>query len=539
VVDVVVTDKKGRPITDLNAEDFKIEENGKSQKVAVFTSPGANNVAVTPAPAGILSNRPENVGTAHVPTVLILDATNSPFKDQAYARYQMLKYVTERGQGVGQMAVVTLTDRLHVLQQFTSDPQILMMAFKNFRPQEPILRANATAPMSAAPPNIEGPGTGAANAIALAQGELASFSAFQSSYELDHRTVITIEAMRSLARMLGGLQGRKNVVWLTAGLPFDLLPEDRGISEEQMLADLPGQGRQRPVGVNAAGTMAARQRELHANEIREVESRLANANIAIYPVDVRGLVGGAEGAASVSTGHSGDPNGARLAVEELSLSSNVEISQEAMKEVAAETGGRVYINQNEILQGVVLAAADEKASYTIGYYPENKKWDGKYRHIKVKVARDGAEARCRQGYFAIDPAQIKGGNPEQELSSALELRAPATQVLFMAQARPTELGKMQVVFLVDAHTLSAEDAGGNKRINVNLYANVYDSKGKFLMTRGTKIDRAFDAGTYQQILEKGIMVPLDVEVPAGSAELRLAVLDNKTGFMGTVTGPVE
>src|SRR5262249_5673202 len=317
---------------------------------------------------------------------------------------------------------------------------------------------------------IEGPGTGIANAISLAQGEIASFSAFQSAYELDHRTVITIEAMRSLARMLGGLQGRKNVVWLTASLPFDLLPEDRGISEEQMLADLPGQGRQRPVGVNAAGSMAAQQRQLHADEIREVEARLANANIAIYPMDVRGLIGGAEGAASVSTGHSGDPHGAGLAVEEVSLASNVEISQEAMKEVAAETGGRVYVNQNEILQGVVLAAADEKASYTIGYYPDNKKGDGKYRHLKVKVARDGAETRCRQGYFAIDPALIKGGNAELEVAATLELRAPATQVLFMAQAKPAEAGKMRVVFLVDAHTLSAEDSGGNKRMNVNLYA---------------------------------------------------------------------
>jgi hypothetical protein len=130
----------------------------------------------------------------------------------------------------------------------------------------------------------------------------------------------------------------------------------------------------------------------------------------------------------------------------LSLASNVEISQEAMKEVAAETGGRVYINQNEILQGVVLAAADEKASYTIGYYPDNKKWDGKYRHIKVKVGRDGIEARCRQGYFAVDPAQIKASNPGEEVAAALELRAPAPQVLFMAQAKPTEAGKVKVVF---------------------------------------------------------------------------------------------
>src|SRR5438045_2057859 len=95
MVDVVVTDKKGKPVADLRAEDFKVEENGKKQNVAVFYPPAANGLTITPPPQGILSNHPENVGAPHVPTVLVLDATNSPFKDQAYARYQMLKYVAE------------------------------------------------------------------------------------------------------------------------------------------------------------------------------------------------------------------------------------------------------------------------------------------------------------------------------------------------------------------------------------------------------------------------------------------------------------
>jgi len=209
-----------------------------------------------------------------------------------------------------------------------------------------------------------------------------------------------------------------------------------------------------------------------------------------------------------------------------------------MKEVAAETGGKAYVNQNEIRQGVVLAAADEKASYTVGYYPDNKKWDGKYRHIKVKVARDGTEVRSREGYFAIDPALLKNANVEQDVAAALEFNAPATQVLFMAQAKPTDPGKLRVVFLVDAHTLTAEDAGGNKKMNVSLYATLYDAKGNSVETRGNKIDRTFDAATYQQILDKGMMVPIDMEVPAGATELRLAVLDNKTGFIGTVTGSI-
>jgi hypothetical protein len=111
-------------------------------------------------------------------------------------------------------------------------------------------------------------------------------------------------------------------------------------------------------------------------------------------------------------------------------------------------------------------------------------------------------------------------------------------VVFKAQAMPTDPGKMRVVFLVDAHTLSGEDSKGGKRLNVTLYATVYDSTGKRLGQAGTKVDRVFEDKTYQQVLEKGMLVPIDMELPTGGTEVRLAVLDNKTGFIGTVTGPI-
>jgi hypothetical protein len=75
-------------------------------------------------------------------------------------------------------------------------------------------------------------------------------------------------------------------------------------------------------------------------------------------------------------------------------------------------------------------------------------------------------------------------------------------------------------------------------MNVVFYAGMFDSKGKSIGIRSNKIDRAFDAATYQQIVDKGMMVPIDMDVPAGAKELRLAVLDNKTGFIGTVSGPL-
>jgi VWFA-related protein len=539
MVDVVVTDKKGQPIAGLKAEDFTVEENGKKQKVSVFAPPvAAGGQAQTPVPPGVLSNHPEHVGPAGPPTVLIIDAANSSFSNQAYARSQMLEYVQEQSGAGNSMAVVTLTDRLHVLQQFTTDPQVLMTAIKNFRPESQILQGAPPPPGTALAPDTGRPGGQLAGAIDAARSEVAAFANLQIGYNIERRTLITIDAMRSLTRMLGGLPGRKNVVWLTADLPFDMIPEDRNMTDTERDAELPGAGRQRSAALNGAGALAAESRQLYGQEIKDAESQLASASIAIYPVDLRGLVSGMESTARLSEAHSGDIHGAGLANAALGRAGGMVSSQDTMREVAAETGGKAYINQNEIKQGVALAAADDKASYSIGYYPENRKWDGKYRNIKVKVDQHDTEVRHRKGYFAVDVTQEKP-NYDQDVAGVLMFNSPATQVSFMAQAKPIDPGKLRVVFIVDARTLSAEDSGGSKKMKVTLYATIFGADGKMVASNTNKIDQTFDAATYQKILDKGMMVFVDLDAPATGKQLRLAVLDGKTGFIGSASGPVN
>ncbi len=541
VLDVVVLDKKGHPVTGLKPDDFTLEENGKKQKVSVFVPPGIADraVATTLVPTGVLSNHPENVSPAGVPTVLLLDAANSSFTNQSYARSQMLKYVLEQGQSGRPMAVLTLTNRLSVLQQFTSDPQVLLTAIKNFNPQQPILQPAAARPESHASADSVGlrgssPGQSDYSAAMAAQA-VQSFADLQIGFDLERRTLITLDAMRALARMLGGLPGRKNVVWLTANLPFDLVPEDRAITDAELAADLPSV-RQRSANTIASGSAAAEQRSLHNQEIKEAETQLASAGIAIYPVDMHGLISGMESSASQQGSVYNDTALSNRATGRVS---NLNTTHGTMEEIAAETGGKAYFNENEIKDGVTLAVSDEKASYSLGYYPENKKWDGKLRNIKVRVDQGDTQLRYRKGYFAIEPGPVKDHNYELDVAAALAVDAPATQISFKAQAKPTNPGKIRVVFLVDSHTLTAEDAGGNnKKMNVSLYATVWGSGDKSLAAHSIKVDRAFDAATYQQILDHGMMVPIEMEVPAGGTELRLAVLDNKTGLIGTVSGPL-
>src|SRR5207248_3649689 len=129
--------------------------------------------------------------------------------------------------------------------------------------------------------------------------------------------------------------------------PFSLIPENRNMTNAELEESLPSQ-KIRSVDQHSAGNYAATFRQAHADEIREVSARLASAQVAVYPVDARGL----------------------------SISTDID-SQETMREMARETGGRAYVNQNEIRVGVERAFEDESAAYTLGYYPENKKFDSK------------------------------------------------------------------------------------------------------------------------------------------------------------------
>jgi VWFA-related protein len=541
LVDVVVTDKQGKPVSGLHPEDFVVEENGKTQKISTFVIPGENTPAASPLPPGIYSNRPQYRSPGGPVTVMLLDAVNTPFSDQSYARRQMLSFVQDQYKPGQRMAIFTLTGPLNVLQDFTSDPQILYAALQRYKPQpqefasagrtttsaatsDPTTGATVaaldpgTAPLHIADGSLGAAGgrggAGASAMIAAAQAAIDAFAGAQTFYVEEQRAVLTLSALNSLGRILGGLPGRKNIIWVTGNLPFSLVPENRTMTDAELEETLPSLDTRR-VGQHAAGNQAALFRQSHAEEIRELAARLANTQVAVYPVDARGL--------AISTATD---------------------SQETMREMARETGGRAYVNQNEIKFGVERAFEDTSAAYTLGYYPDNKKYDGKYRQIKVKVKRDGVEVQNRHGYFAIDPTQMKGYNPDQEVASALGETIPSTLVAFTARVQPPSAnnsakGKVGVDFLVDASTLSVEDASGGKKLNVAFYAAVYSPAGKMISNHSMKVDQAFDANTYQQILQHGLLLHMDLDPQPGANHLRLAVQDNRTGLVGTVEAPLS
>jgi VWFA-related protein len=536
LVNVVVTDKKGGPVTGLKKDDFTVEEKGKKQKIAFFSNPEPTKQAEVPELApGVYTNKPEFRAPAGPVTAILLDAANTPFQDQAYARLQMLKYVQDQLKPGQRIGIFTLTDSLGVLQDFTEDSSLLLEALKKYKP---VVQPQATvaAPLSAGAG--EALRSGVQGTIDSIQSAAAAFQSAQVNYNLDRRVVVTLSGMRSLGRILSGIPGRKEIVWLTAAFPFDLVPENRNISEAELMADLPNiDVRTKDVDTRAAGAVAETQRGSYAQAIREVAAELASSQIAIYPVDVRGLASGME----FQREDSANRQGSSISDRAFTRMSDVTASQETMRAIAEETGGKVYVNQNDIKTGVALALDDNNASYTIGYYPENKKWDGNYRTIKVKLSRDGTELNYRRGYFAIDPTQVKEKDrkPEQEVASALADVLPDTQVTFSSRVKTEEKGKVGVDFLVDPNTVSAEDSSGGKKLDVAFYAVMFSKDGKMVANRSMKVDQAFKEDVYAQLLKQGMLLHMDMDANPSATKLHLLVRDNRTGYIGSLIVPLN
>jgi VWFA-related protein len=503
LVDAVVTDKRNQPILGLKAEDFTVQEKGKNQKIAFFSPPAepGNHPAVPPLPPGTYSNRPEYRAPRGPVTVIVLDVANTPFQDQTYGRLQMLKFVREQHQAGQSMAIFTLTNRLWLLQDFTEDPEVLGKALLRYEPGEPIISPGTTGAVVSAYP--------AGSALAGAYAEIQRFQEVEVAYFMDRRIDTTLLAMRSLARILGGIPGRKNVIWLTAGFPFSIFPDD--LSQ----LDLP---RSDPMSCGSAGCVtmptsrigapAGARHDQYADRIRDVAAQLASSQLAIYPIDVRGL--------------------------ETKASVNSITSQMTMEEMAWETGGRAFVNRNDVHNGVAMALQDNSASYTIGYYPDNKKWDQKYRTINVKVNRTGVEVRHRHGYFAVDPSAAKDRQPGQELSEALLDRAPDTLVIFDAMVTPADKGKTRVDFLIDPSSITVEDVAGGKKVDVDFYAAIVSAGGKLLASQSMRLDHTFPLDMYQKIVQQGMRVHVDLDSQSGKNELRMAVRDGRTGYLGTI-----
>jgi VWFA-related protein len=501
VVDVVARDGKGVAITDLKQEDFTVLEDGKEQKLRIFSfqHPDDSVAAASPqAPANgmnVVDNLP-HFQAGRALNVVLLDALNTSRLNQVSMRQAMIKFL-ETLPANEPIAVYLLSDRIHLLQDFTTDPAVLKNVVRSFKgSNSPLLTVSADgSPIAPVLPGV---------AQSLPPQMAAQIKEFQDQMTVDatdQRVQATLAALNTLSRTLSGYPGRKNLIWLSETFPFDV-----------MLTSISGRS-----SLNSRNYSPA---------IARTGNMLSDSQVAIYPLDARGLAG----TGIFNVANEVNQNGATLRG---SMGSQMDRESDdrmaahgTMNDLADRTGGRAFYNRNDLDGALRDSITDGSTYYTLGYYPENKDWNGGFRNIQVKLKRGGVKLRYRIGYFAVDTAAFAKLNPkqqDQEFDDALSLNVPIStalpfQALVMPPSAKTQ-NKMIVNYHVDPHALSFEASNdGLQAVNMECAVRVFPKKNldKPIATEAQKMGGALNADAYAKIM-KGFF----------------PCRDNVTGLIGT------
>jgi len=547
LLDVVVTDRKNHPVTGLSQKDFSILEDGNLQQILSFEA-HANTMAaskLTDAAPALPKLPPNTLLSAATPqdsfplNVLLYDILNTPVDDQPFAREEMVKFLRNRPPR-SRFAIFVLSDKLHLLQGFTDDEDLLVSSVNR---KEASTATTSLAPFPAGTPALS---ESLSDGGALTENQLQQLATIDrlaqmaDSYFLARRVDKTLSAFSEISRFLSGWSGRKNLIWLSGGFPTGVLPGGEVLDPFAAIAN-------------------------YSPEIHEAVDRLTLSQVAVYPVDIRGLmVDPVFSAATSRRFRSHDSFAQAQARFALALAAE----HKTMDELAAGSGGHAFYNSNGLAQALATAVEDGANYYTLSYSPTNRTFDGGLRKIRVKLSRKGYGLSYRRSYFADDEntfLEKAADAPFVHIQGTMERGAPlAHEILFKVHVTADDKPKPVTPALIDE--LSQFKAFGSRKkwddVQIQRYSLEYWIPGEQLQfavlpdgARGTNLQflaAAYDAeGTpiYGKLFASDGAVPADkfektrhltlhglqqFDAPAQSAWLRLAIRDQEHNRVGTV-----
>ena len=549
LVDTVVLDKKGDPVKGLKADAFTLTEDGVRQRISSFSERTSEPAKPTPPPVlppHVTTNRPvvtqTNAENATI-AVLLLDGLNTPPQDQIYVKQQMLKFLARQYDPNTKLAVIALTNKLTVLQDFTQDPLLLRAALDRYLAETPALArsggqietqsASVPAPNVNLPAQATGGSTGSGSdpglpATLAAGGSNASifediaymmdrFERESENFSRDIRISSTLSALEQIGRFISGQSGRKVLLWFSTGFPFSVVGDSPSSMETE---------------------------RNYGDQIRRTINLLNDAHVATYTIDAGGLVPSSLGDPSLSGRdsegkvHLGIDANRALGSESFQRFS----THDALETIARDTGGRYFGNGNDLDHAVQAALRESSSYYMLGYYPTNKKWGGKFRQIKLQVDRPGVQLRYRRGYFAVNPSDWRKDNGERTLTAALGANSlPSTEVTFMARALPPLPDSDTVVeFAVDPSTFLCEtEAENHHHCTLQFEVQAFTPNGKLVKAEVQTADASLPKPTYERVSKQELPMNVPIRLAPGKYVLHLGVRDNLTGLFGTADLALE
>ena len=573
VVDIVVTDSQGKPVTTLNQKDFSVFEDNKPQAIHDFELHAITSQPdyVPPKLPKLPSNTFANLAaapTTGTPTVLLYDVLNTPINAQQYAHQEMLKFLRHRRPGV-QVAIFVLGSKLQMLQGFTDDETQLEAALtrKKGAPSSSLLIGGDPGATNAAgilsdtdPAATAGAGVSSAPAAgaALTESEISDglthMESLDQSAILDERIDITLQGLTQIGRFLSGLPGRKNLVWLSGSFPANVLPD-----------------------ATLAATAGDHDQSLrnYSDALKAATDLLNLSHVAIYPVDVRGAQ--VNPAYDASTNQTFNPGATAASTANLKFIESQAAEHSTMDTIADSTGGHAFYNTNDLQQAVGNAMSNGSTYYSLTYSPTNANFDGTLRRIKVKLLESGYTLAYRKSYFADDlhkAVEEAEDAPVSPLSGSLEHGTPLSHELFVeahldTYGTPEAATPAQMQVLTEFDTFQSEkkkkpksppkalppvmmqryvieyglvpkqldlpvESTGLHRSSLEFGVISYDADGKKLNGIDSKIDDTIPATRFAHLDDTGYRVIQTVAVPVTAASLRLAVRDALTNRVGSL-----
>jgi len=501
VVEIVtVKDKSGNTIEGLTAKDFILTENGVPQTISFcefqkFAEPvpepaapvaaAAAPAAATPAAARVTRSEiaAEPPGDVRYRDrrllALYFDMTAMPVPDQLRALSAAQKFLRAQVTKADLVAILEFTKgSVKVLEDFTDDRARLNDAIQSL---------------------VAGEGQGldenAADESASDTG--SAFGQDDSEFNI-FNTDRQLSALQTAVRMLGQLNEKKALVYFASGLRLN------GVDNQAQLW----------ATVNSS----------------------VRANVALYPVDARGLVASAPlgDATHGSPGGLGMYSGASV----MAMQNTFQRSQDTLYALAADTGGKALFDNNDLSMGIVQAQKGYSSYYILGYYTTNTAPDGKFRRIQISIKEIAAKLDYRQGYFAGKQFnKFNTADKERQLEDALMLGDPITDLTIAMEVNYFQLNRAEyyvpVVMKIPGSELALAKRGGAERTVIDFIGEIKDEFGTTVQNIRDKVDIRISNETAAELAKRPIEYDTGYTLLPATYTIKVLARENETGRIGT------
>jgi VWFA-related protein len=556
-VDAVVTDKDDHVIPDLKLSDFSLYENGKKQDLQFIEYVGADSKtrtegSVTVAGRAVESDVARNVSAQELHRVFafVVDDLTIPFDDLKSVRSMLTDFVDNRMAEGDLVAIVRVVGGVGMLEQFTSDKQLLRRAIADLTPRShPFSVFNNPSPgellgnkpqAAAAAGNDSGmPAGGDTSTTPESPGSNIDSDLTADGYTRGARALSALSVTGTVVDSMKTLPGRKNLVLISGGLPVF-------------------ESTQTQISADGAPIQVQEVRDLQGNVeymLRLLADRASRAGVVINTLDIRGLKAsrgvslftdpGNEGQSALGHFDSSSANAGRTAdmarIDNLNL--DTLSAHQGLAALADITGGVSVVNTNNFESG--LDRVVNRSSYYLLAYRPSESFDNKFHKLQIKVDRPGAKVYTRVGYVATaDAPAAKSLTKEQAIARAamapLAKRDVGLSGAFQYRFLPQNRAAIDVDLRVDAHTLDfKQESDGKYHATLDLVGFVVNRLGKTEQGFSQTLSAALTPDEYKRALDAGLGYTGHVELEAGSYQLRVAVREDESGKLGTLSKYLE